>query len=138
MSPIPKSKNILNNNNFQNNIFKTSTPINDNQIPFPQRLRDTQKRYSLRQLPNYFIIQLIRFSYNPYTKQTNKIHSPVSIPLSNLNLTKIIFNTITNRKNLTKKNAIYKYDLYELYYHLKKNNANYNHYINYYLHNDNK
>lgn len=138
MSPIPGSRDMLSDSGFQDNVFKTSTPISDNQIPFPQRLRDAQRRCSLRQLPDCFVIQLMRFSYNPYTRQTNKVHSPVSIPLSNLDLTEVMFDTITNREDLAEEDAVYKYDLYGLCCHLGGDSANYGHYISYCLHSDNK
>ncbi|XP_061187890.1 uncharacterized protein LOC133195924 [Saccostrea echinata] len=138
MSPIPGSRDMLSDSGFQDNVFKTSTPISDNQIPLPQRLRDAQRRCSLRQLPDCLVIQLMRFSFNPYTRQTNKVHAPVSIPLSNLDLTEVMFDTIANREDLAEEEAIYKYDLYGLCCHLGGDSANYGHYVSYCLHSDSK
>lgn len=137
MSPIPGSRDMLSDSGFQDNVFKTSTPISEKPIPFPQRLRDAQRRCSLRQLPDCLVIQLMRFSYNPYTRQTNKVHSPVSIPLSGLDLTEVMFDTITNREDLAE-DTVYKYDLYGLCCHLGGDSANYGHYVSYCLHDNGK
>ena len=128
---------MLSDSGFQDNVFKTSTPISEKPIPFPQRLRDAQRRCSLRQLPDCLVIQLMRFSYNPYTRQTNKVHSPVSIPLSGLDLTEVMFDTITNREDLAE-DTVYKYDLYGLCCHLGGDSANYGHYVSYCLHDNGK
>lgn len=138
MSPIPGARDFLSDSGFQDNVFKTSTPIIDNQIPLPQRLRDGQRRCSLRQLPDCLVIQLMRFSFNMFTRQTNKVHSPVSIPLTNLDLTEVMFDTITNREDLAEEDAVYKYNLYGVCCHLGGDSANYGHYISYCLHSDNK
>lgn len=139
MSPIPGNGELINDSGFHDNLFKTSTPIAGN-FPLPnlpkQRLRDAERRCLLRRLPDCLVIQLMRFSFNHVTRQSCKLQSPVRIPLSDLDLTQIMFDTITNREDLSSTEASYKYDLYGVCVHLGANSTNFGHYISYCLHTD--
>ncbi|XP_033745226.1 uncharacterized protein LOC117330824 [Pecten maximus] len=140
MSPIPGNGEFVNDSGFQDTLFKTSTPIADGQfsfIPQHQRLKDAQRRCLLRQLPECLVIQLMRFNYNPFTRQSGKVQAPVSIPLRDLDLTQIMFDTVTNREDLTAPEHSHKYDLYGVCVHLGADTTNYGHYISYCLQSDN-
>lgn len=140
MSPIPGLAN-LNDSGFQDNVFKTSTPIGNN-IGSNQRVMSrtcsVQRRCLLRQLPECLVIQLMRFSYNQFTGQSRKLSSAVSIPLKGLDLKSIMFDTITNQENLSEHEACYKYDLYGVCVHFGGESTNFGHYISYSLQPDSK
>lgn len=136
MSPIPGNGEFVNDSGFQDTMFKTSTPIADGQfgfIPQHQRLKDAQRRCLLRQLPDCLVIQLMRFTYNPFTRQSSKILAPVCIPLQDLDLTQIMFDTVTNREDLSAPEHSHKYDLYGVCVHLGADTTSCGHYINYSL-----
>lgn len=137
MSPIPGNGEFVNDSGFQDSLFKTSTPIADGGkfsfIPQHQRLKDAQRRCLLRQLPECLVIQLMRFNYNPFSRQSNKIQTPVSIPLHDLDLTQIMFDTVTNREDLSAPEHSHKYDLYGVCVHLGADTTSYGHYISYCL-----
>ncbi|OWF45254.1 ubiquitin carboxyl-terminal hydrolase 3-like [Mizuhopecten yessoensis] len=140
MSPIPGNGEFVNDSGFQDTVFKTSTPIADSQfsfIPQHQRLKDAQRRCLLRQLPECLVIQLMRFNYNPFTRQSSKVQAPVSIPLRDLDLTQIMFDTVTNREDLSAPEHTHKYDLYGVCVHLGADTTSYGHYISYCLQSDN-
>ena len=122
---------------FRTMYSKPPRPISDNVFP-GQRLRDAERRCLLRQLPDCLTIQLMRFSYNPFTRQLGKVTSPVSIPLKNLDLTEIMFDTITNREELSEKDVCYTYDLYGVCCHVGADSTNFGHYISYCLQQDGK
>lgn len=137
MSPIPGMAN-MNDSGFQDNVFKTSTPIGTNTanprvIPRPSHL---QRRCLLRQLPECLVIQLMRFSYNQFTGQSRKLSSPVSIPLKTLDLTSIMYDTITHQENLSEEENCYKYDLYGVCVHYGGDSTSYGHYVSYAQHHD--
>ncbi|XP_060078468.1 uncharacterized protein LOC132557958 [Ylistrum balloti] len=140
MSPIPNNGEFVNDSGFQDTVFKTSTPIADGQISFVpqhQRLKDAQRRCLLRQLPECLVIQLMRFNYNPFSRQSSKVLAPVSIPLRDLDLTQIMFDTVTNREDLSAPEHSHKYDLYGVCVHLGADTTNYGHYISYCLQSEN-
>lgn len=134
MSPIPGMAN-MNDSGFQDNVFKTSTPIGTNTanprvIPMTSNM---QRRCLLRQLPECLVIQLMRFSYNQLTGQSRKLSLPVSIPLKTLDLTSIMYDTITHQENLSEDENCYKYDLYGVCAHFGGDSTNYGHYVSYAL-----
>jgi len=75
----------------------------------------------------------MRFSYNQYAKQCQKVNSALSIPVKGLDLTNILFDSVTNREDMSAEQNLKKYDLYGLCCHLGAESANYGHYICYCL-----
>lgn len=133
MSPIPRAEG-LNDSGFHDNVFRTSTPVNseNSRFVFPSRnMRETERRCLLRQLPECLVIQLMRFTYNQYSRQSRKMCSPVSIPLKGLDLTSIIYDNVTNRTDMTAEQKCLKYDLYGICVHLGAESTSYGHYICY-------
>lgn len=135
MSPIPGQTDALNDSGFQDNVFRTSTPVGErSRYIFPSRhVQETERRCLLRQLPDCLVIQPLRFSYNQFTQQSRKIHTPISIPLKGLDLTNIVYDHVTNREDLTAGHRQQKYDLYAVCSHLGAESTNYGHYICYCL-----
>lgn len=136
MSPIPgQTTDSLNDSGYQDNVIRTSTPVCErSRYIVPSRhVQETQRRCLLRQLPNCLVIQPLRFSYNQFTQQTRKIHTPVSIPLKGLDLTTIVYDHVTNREDLMTGNHVHKYDLYAVCSHLGAESTNYGHYVCYCL-----
>ncbi|XP_067684287.1 ubiquitin carboxyl-terminal hydrolase 33-like [Haliotis asinina] len=137
MSPIVGQRDIINDSGFHDNIFKTSTPIVEacqgvgNQTR--QHIRDVQRRCLLRQLPECLAIQLMRFTYNQRTGRSKKIKAPVSIRIKDLNLTNIIYDTVTRREDLTAINLNHTYNLFSVCVHLGAESTNHGHYISYCL-----
>ena len=143
MSPIQCARDI-DDSGFHDHMFKTSTPILDttaaggvgNVVGQQQQQEEIERRCLLRQLPECLIIQLMRFSFNQQTGKSRKIKSAVSIRLKGLDLTDIIFDTVTNREDLTA--ASHTYDLYSLCVHLGAESTHNGHYVSYALHTDGK
>lgn len=140
MSPIPGQTEALNDSGYQDNVFRTSTPVGERttvdrrRFTFPSRDDQyTERRCLLRQLPDCLVIQVLRFSYNQYTQQTDKIHTPISIPLKRLDLTNIVYDHVTNREDLTAGHREHRYDLYAVCSHLGAESTNYGHYVCYCL-----
>lgn len=132
MSPILGQRETINDSGFQDNAFRTSTPVGEKIAPFPtQFLRDAQRRCLLRQLPDCLIIQLLRFTYSQFSKQSRKVSAPVSIPVKGLDMTDIVYDKVTNREDLTAGTDSYIYDLYGLCVHLGSESTSYGHYICY-------
>ena len=132
MSPIPgpgfESTRTLNDSGFHDHQFKTSTPIHGPPSPHI-KLTDGQRRSLLRQLPECLIVQLLRFTYQHGSP--HKVHRPVSIPLTNLDLTQLIVDNVMKREDLTALHASYKYELYGLCLHLGAESTAYGHYVAY-------
>ncbi|XP_013412846.1 ubiquitin carboxyl-terminal hydrolase 7 [Lingula anatina] len=131
------SINPLSDSGFHdNNHLKTSTPIGDNVFNFDLnrdrvRLTDGQRRSLLRQLPECLVIQILRFRFDSEVQDACKDSSPLSVPLSGLDLTHIIFDTVANREDLTSGDLGYRYDLYGMCLHVGGQNTNYGHYVAY-------
>lgn len=133
MSPIPKSEG-LNDSGFHDNVFRTSTPVSgeSSRFVFPSRhMRETERRCLLQQLPECLVIQLLRFSFNQFSRQSRKIGASVSIPLKGLDLTSIIYDNVTNRNDDFTEKKVKKYDLYGICVHLGAESTNFGHYICY-------
>lgn len=133
MSPIPRPEG-LNDSGFHDNVFRTSTPVSNegSRFMFPSRqLRETERRCLLRQLPECLVIQLLRFSFNQFSRQSRKICASVSIPLKGLDLTSIIYDNVTNRNDLSEGEKVLKYDLYGICVHLGAESTNFGHYVCY-------
>ena len=118
----------LNDSGFHDHQFKTSTPIHGSPVS-NIKLTDGQRRSLLRQLPECLIVQLLRFRYQHGSP--HKVHRPVSIPLTNLDLTQLIVDNVMKREDLTALHASYKYELYGLCLHLGAESTSYGHYIAY-------
>jgi ubiquitin carboxyl-terminal hydrolase 8 len=136
MSPIPSSTaEVLNDSGFQDNQYKTSTPILHDRTHStdikPSNLTNGQRRSLLRQLPECLIVQLLRFRYNSSMHDLCKIHTPVNIPLKNLDLNSVVFDTVVKREDLTTPPEAYEYDLYGVCLHLGAGATNCGHYISY-------
>lgn len=126
---IGENVDFLNSNNF-----RTSTPISgevsSQRTSFPTRL---QRRCLLRQLPECLIIQLMRFRYDQSAKISTKMTTSVSIRLRNFNLRDVIYDTVTQRTDLTAHLGGYVYELYALCLHLGGNSTSHGHYVSYCL-----
>ncbi|WAR26014.1 UBP5-like protein [Mya arenaria] len=135
MSPIPRQEGV-NDSGFQDNVFRTSTPVNNemSRFLFPSRhIRETERRCLLKQLPECLVIQLMRFSYNQFSQQCRKISSAISIPIKGLDLTDIVFDNVTNREDMSAEQKVKKYDLYGICVHLGAETTHFGHYICYCL-----
>lgn len=139
LSPIPNmNRAVSNDSGYQDVHVRTSTPVSQGtngrmpQMSPPRRirLRDAQHRCLLRQLPECLVIQVMRFMMNMHVGDVRKIRAPVRIPLKNLDLTSFIFDTVTNREDMTAVQN-YRYDLYALCAHLGGESTSYGHYIAY-------
>lgn len=135
MSPIQGQTEAMNDSGFQDNVFRTSTPVGERSRQFfPSRpLHETERRCLLRQLPECLVIQPMRFAYDPFTQQCRKIHEQISIPLKGLDLTAIVYDNVTNREDLTSGQQQHKYDLYAVCSHLGAESTSYGHYVCYCL-----
>ncbi|KAK3587115.1 hypothetical protein CHS0354_023569 [Potamilus streckersoni] len=137
VSPIVGERGFNNDSGFHDNAFKTSTPISDQGYvsnTYPTfRLCDAQRRCLLRQLPDCLVIQMLRFSFNPFSHQSRKLTTPVSIPVKGLDLTHIVYDNVTQREDLTAVHDSYKYDLYAVCIHLGAESTNCGHYVCYCL-----
>ncbi|XP_064633271.1 uncharacterized protein LOC135491379 [Lineus longissimus] len=136
MSPIPSgTAEVFNDSGFQDNQYKTSTPILHERIRSteirPRNLTNGQRRSLLRQLPECLVVQLLRFRYNSAMRDLCKIHTPVNIPLKNLNLNSVVFDSVVKREDLTAPPEGYEYDLYAVCLHLGAGATNCGHYIAY-------
>ncbi len=123
---------MLNDSGFQDNAFRTSTPIHgvtSPTAPPPAKLTDGKRRSLLRQLPECLIVQLMRFSYQ--NGSPHKVQRPVSIPLNQLDLTQLIVDNVMQREDLTALHASYCYDLCGLSLHLGAEFTNQGHYVAY-------
>lgn len=130
MSPIPPLTNdLLSDSGFHDNQFKTSTPIGGGAPRV--KLTEGQRRSLLRQLPECLVVQLLRFSF--HQGQPRKICRPVSIPLTQLDLTGLIIDNVMRREDLTALNACFQYSLYGLVLHLGGESTSYGHYVSYAL-----
>ncbi|XP_041349514.1 uncharacterized protein LOC121368834 [Gigantopelta aegis] len=138
MSPIPSAPDI-DDSGFHDHLFKTSTPVLDATTTgvgniVNRQQGEIERRCLLRQLPECLIIQLMRFSFNQQVGKTRKIKNPVSIRLKGLDLTHIIYDSVTQREDLTA--ASHTYDLYSLCVHLGAESMHNGHYVSYALHGD--
>ena len=136
MSPIRSRgeslTNNLNDSGFQDNPYRTSTPIMNSpsqllKQPPPVRLTDGQRRSLLRQLPECLIVQLMRFSY--IDGEIRKIHRPVAIPKTDMDLTNLLYDAVINREEIAAAGFNYKYNLYGVCMHLGGENTSYGHYV---------
>lgn len=128
---------LINDSGFHDNGFKTSTPIitSDGRIASASAggavMPKLQRRCLLRQLPECLIIQLMRFRYDQLTKTSTKINTSVSIRLKGLNLRDVIYDSVTQRNDLTASQGSYVYELYGVCLHLGANSTSHGHYVNY-------
>ena len=131
MSPIPGTTDASNDSGFSDKVFRTSTPVETGgRLFLPSRHEEeTERRCLLRQLPDCLVIQLLRFSFDQYTRQSCKVSTPISIPLKGLDLSDIVYDNVTNREDLTAGNNEQKYDLYAVCSHLGADSTNYGHYV---------
>ncbi|XP_006824629.1 ubiquitin carboxyl-terminal hydrolase 2-like [Saccoglossus kowalevskii] len=88
-----------------------------------------QRRSLLRQLPECLIVQLMRFRYDSLRCRTYKKHTPITIPLNELDLSNLILDTVTNREPVI--NLRSAYYLYSLCLHLGGQSASCGHYVAY-------
>ena len=136
MSPIPNlGGEAFNDSGFHDNNLgiRTSTPI---AAPVaPVRLTDGQKRSLLRQLPECLVVQLMRFTVSQ--GMPKKVQRPVSVPLTNLDLTHLIIDNVMRREDLTALHSSFKYSLYAMSLHLGGSSTNYGHYVSYVKGSDN-
>ncbi|KAK6177280.1 hypothetical protein SNE40_015409 [Patella caerulea] len=137
MSPIIGIRDIVNDSGYYDNVFKTSTPISELSNDKKKNPKDVQRRCLLRQLPECLTIQLLRFTYNARSGRSKKIRTPVSIPQKGLDLRSIIYDTVTDREDMTAPSGSHLYDLYGICLHLGGESTNNGHYVSYCL-NDNK
>ena len=85
----------------------------------------------LRRLPECLTIQLLRFRFDPFAKKIKKIHTPVSIPLSNLDLKPITYDASVDRDDMTGLCKTHQYALYALSIHIGGESTHSGHYIAY-------
>lgn len=138
VSPIPGHQEFVNDSGFCDNVFKTSTPIRDNgtKSVSVSGKSDVQRRCLLRQLPECLTIQLMRFQYNTRQGRPTKLRAPVSIRLKGLDLQALVYDTVTQREDLTAsagRGGSHVYDLYGLCLHLGADSTHHGHYISYCL-----
>ncbi|XP_005109418.1 uncharacterized protein LOC101853973 [Aplysia californica] len=118
--------------------FRTSTPIGAGGseascgVPAHPTSR-LQRRCLLRQLPECLIIQLMRFRFDQVTKTPTKVNTSVSIRLRSFNLRDVIYDTVTQRSDLTAQSGGHVYELYGLCLHLGANSLSHGHYVSYTL-----
>ncbi|KAK0052374.1 ubiquitin carboxyl-terminal hydrolase 7 [Biomphalaria pfeifferi] len=131
MSP-PVGSLISNESCNLDHAFKTSTPIgSENAMSLSQA--KLQRRCLLRQLPECLIIQLMRFRYDSSENVSTKVKTSVSIRLNHFNLKDAIYDTVTQRSDLTAPAAGFVYELYGLCLHLGGDSTSHGHYISYCL-----
>lgn len=137
VSPIPGQQEFVNDSGFCDNVFKTSTPIRDAGAKSGLKpLTDVQRRCLLRQLPECLTIQLMRFQYNAQQGRPTKLRAPVSIRLKGLDLQALVYDTVTQREDLTAPaggGSSHMYNLYGLCLHLGADSTHHGHYISYSL-----
>ncbi|KAK7478569.1 hypothetical protein BaRGS_00030168 [Batillaria attramentaria] len=137
VSPIPGHQEFVNDSGFCDNVFKTSTPIRDNGAKLMGKSgADVQRRCLLRQLPECLTIQLMRFQYNMQQGRPTKLRAPVSIRLKGLDLQALVYDTVTQREDLTAPaggSGSHTYDLYGLCLHLGADSTHHGHYISFCL-----
>ncbi len=83
----------------------------------------------MRQLPECLIVQLLRFTYQQGSP--HKVHRPVSIPLTNLDLTQLVADNVIKREDLATPHPVHRYELYGLCLHLGAESTSYGHYVAY-------
>ena len=133
LSPIQAGQSdVFHDSGFQDHLLSgrgmcTSTPIYSTGLPV--QLTDGQRRSFLRQLPECLIVQLMRFSYAE--GQPVKLHRPVTVPLTGLDLTPLIVDTVMQRRDVTATTTSQRYDLYALCVHLGAAATSSGHYISY-------
>ncbi len=130
----------------QHQHFRTSTPIHGGAPPSPTppthahppptlKRTDGQRRSLLRQLPDCLTVQLLRFRYE--NGAPCKISRPVSIPLTNLDLTDLVVDHVMRREDLTAHvhpaagAHAHRYELYALCLHLGAESTGCGHYVAY-------
>ncbi|XP_074645923.1 uncharacterized protein LOC141902183 [Tubulanus polymorphus] len=138
MSPITRNNGeasaaAFNDSGFQDNQIRTSTPVGGvNQVAHRKphaTLTNGQQRSLLRQLPDCLVVQLMRFQYSASSDSLKKIRAPMNIPLKNLDLRGMVFDSVINREDLTATSDGYIYDLYGLCVHLGAESTSCGHYI---------
>lgn len=133
VSPIAGTREeVFNDSGFQDHTAggqRTSTPIHAVSVP-PLKLTDGQQRTLLRQVPKCLIVQLMRYTYDG--GQPIKLHRPVVLPLSGLDLTPQIVDTVIQRTDTpAHPPSSNRYDLYGLCLHLGADMTASGHYIAY-------
>lgn len=136
VSPIVGHPEFVNDSGFDD-AFRTSTPIRDSgvKIGIAGQSVDVKRRCLLRQLPECLIIQLMRFNYSVQLGRSTKIRAPVSVRLKGLDLHALVYDTVTQREDLTASagSANQIYDLYGLCLHLGADSTHCGHYVSYSL-----
>ena len=131
MSPIPGGAGeMFNDSGYHDTNIRTSTPITA--PPITSKVTDGQKRSLLRQLPDCLVVQLMRFAMR-HGNSPRKIHAPVTIPLTQLDLTQVVIdNVMTNRRaEGMHPGANFRYSLYGVCLHLGAESTSCGHYVAY-------
>ena len=133
ISPITVGHNMFFDSGFQDQqqLRNTNKSTSSNRVC----LTDGQRRSLLRQLPECLVVQLMRFTINQGTAK--KIQRPVKVPVTELDLTRLIVDNVMKREDLTALNASYHYDLYAMSLHVGSDSIAHGHYISYVKSTDN-
>lgn len=94
-------------------------------------ITDGVRQSFLRRLPECFTIQLLRFNFDPFSKKIRKIHTPISIPLSDFDLKPTTYDASVDRDDMTGLFKSYVYTLYGLSLHIGGDSTHSGHYIAY-------
>ena len=127
----------------QQQEFRTSTPIHGSignaaaaammtSSPASWQVTDGQRRSLLRQLPECLVVQLMRFKVDASTRESSKLSLPVNIPLTQLDLTGYVIDSVLQREDLTSSAATlggYRYDLMGLCAHVGASSLAHGHYV---------
>jgi ubiquitin C-terminal hydrolase len=136
MSPIPGGAGeMFNDSGYLPNTksIRTSTPINSGG-PMSMKTTDGQKRSLLRQLPECLVVQLMRFTMRQGDGGPSKIAAPVTIPLTQLDLTRLVIDNVmvhNQRPDAMQPGTSFRYSLYALCLHLGANSTATGHYVSY-------
>ena len=134
MSPIPGGAGeMFNDSGYHNTNIRTSTPIN---TAVTSKLTNGQKRSLLRQLPECLVVQLMRFTMRRVDggHMPSKIHAPVMIPLTQLDLTHLVIDNVmmhNRRPEGMHPGASFRYSLYGVCLHLGAESTSVGHYVSY-------
>ena len=132
VSPVTVGHNVFFDSGFQDHHLLKST---DSQSARQVFLTDGQHRSLLRQLPECLVVQLMRF--NVHRGMAKKIQRPVKVPVTELDLTRLIVDNVMKREDLTALNASYHYNLYAMCLHVGSDSITHGHYISYVKSTDN-
>lgn len=85
----------------------------------------------LRRLPECLTIQLLRFNFDSASKKIRKIHTPISIPLNDLDLKSTTYDASVEREDMSGLSKQHHYSLYALSLHIGGDSTHTGHYIAY-------